>query len=311
MKSAPLKTFLSSALLVTFFVSPLSAEVVKVFATGVDSADPSTYNNVQQGQFPTCWAASASNVIGHWQQYHAPASNAPQGAQAVYDTYLGVYRNYTGGRPEAFYQWWLGHHSAGILGGYNPVEPNYSQSGGYYAGIYTTAEAVEAIAWSYTSDFSGTSPAGTYEGFLTTRLSRAIYYALDQGYALAINVPNDKHALTIYGASFDTETDLLTSVWLCDSSGASFDKKEISEVVVGVRTGADGDEYLSLLGYNNGMDYASYDSGRHIGNAYFLGNSLTNTVNFVYAIPEPSAFGLLAGLGALTLVGTRRRRKQA
>ena len=32
-------------------------------------------------------------------------------------------------------------------------------------------------------------------------------------------------------------------------------------------------------------------------------------VSYVEAIPEPSAFGLLAGLGALALVASRRRRK--
>ena len=34
-------------------------------------------------------------------------------------------------------------------------------------------------------------------------------------------------------------------------------------------------------------------------------------LSLTLAIPEPSLFGVLAGLGALALVGTRRRRKKA
>ena len=67
-------------------------------------------------------------------------------------------------------------------------------------------------------------------------------------------------------------------------------------------------EFTGLSTYDDSLDAAALtaeDAGK-----YFLSTDGTNIVlNYVSAIPEPSAFGLLAGLGALALVASRRRRK--
>lgn len=292
----------TAALLVTPF--PMSADIVEVFAKGVNPNDATTYNNVQQGWRPTCWAAAGSNVIGHWQQHHAPASTAPESAQEVYDTYVSIYETTEGGTSDTLYRWWLGHHHASSLGGRYPLEPNFSNSGGYYKDIYTSQEAVQDIAWRFSEEFGYSF--STQEDNIN--LSRAIYYALSEGYSMAIQIPNDSHAITLYGATFDTGTNLLTSVYVCDSSGASFIKSEISRVRVRALTNSAGEERLCLAGYYY-EDLPGIDNGKYLANVYFLGNSKEDTRNFVFSIPEPSAFGVFAGIGALALVAARRRRR--
>lgn len=105
MKKLP--SYFSGVALVAACALPVSltAEIVTVFAAGIDPNNSASYNNVWQGYRPTCWAASGSNVIGHWQKYHAPASAAPSGAQDVYNAFLSIYEVHTGGHSDILFRW--------------------------------------------------------------------------------------------------------------------------------------------------------------------------------------------------------------
>lgn len=63
-----------------------------------------------------------------------------------------------------------------------------------------------------------------------------------------------------------------------------------------------GDGVLDALNNLIGWDVDGY------GNKVTVASAFRSTESLISSIPEPSAFGLLAGLGALCLVGTRRRR---
>ncbi len=82
----------------------------------------------------------------------------------------------------------------------------------------------------------------------------------------------------------------------------------VADNVFGTNFDGDGLSRLTLSTATSGFSFADFK--------VFQGTALTaEQVGALYSasspIPEPSAFGLLAGLGALALAGTRRRRRKA
>ena len=100
----------------------------------------------------------------------------------------------------------------------------------------------------------------------------------------------------------------------------------IDVAVFYLAAGGDGDD-VKRLGLGNysaagthslDFDYSEIDATkdgtfvvavRNVGATWSHGSASALTWSGTSAIPEPSAFGLLAGLGALALVASRRRRK--
>ena len=109
-----------------------------------------------------------------------------------------------------------------------------------------------------------------------------------------------------YTGKLSSKTDSSTATTASVSISGTIEKNEaLSEYILNLTLG--GSEIISGISLG-----ASFELDK-IG---FYGDGDNNTSNVTFSnlsissIPEPSAFGLLAGLGALALAGTRRRRRK-
>ena len=100
-----------------------------------------------------------------------------------------------------------------------------------------------------------------------------------------------------------------SATWTTETSGAAWSVTTADGTTSGSTVYADG----STTGQNASIVKVSFNTGTADSFVFDSGLNASFTLNGIVvetsSIPEPSAFGLLAGLGALALVASRRRRK--
>ncbi len=255
-----------------------------------------------------CWAAQASNMLQYWQNAYTASGNVlPEGtpdglvvgrenkARRQYQIFEYFVGNWTdrGGDGEYGISWYL---SGGFAGKY-PTGYGWSEcfggmeKGGFFTEIYPTPGALiggdyKSYDFTHKNDTSGFSDLLSFSSLLITCLRD------DQAVAgLNIYIPQAtgnslKHAVTLWGCDYDA-AGLVSKVYLTDS-----DDGEVALKAFALSEDADG-VYLT--------DYTD------AGLTRIQDLSMLSVSRFM-PIPEPSAFGLLAGIFMLGVAGFRRRK---
>ena len=280
--------------LLLLFLSSVSLHAAEAWAPGVSRndgwidfnktcKDSSNY----MADMGMCWAASASNVITWWQGQNPDAMKSVTLPSAdVWDVFRTVYKD-VGGTPSAAYDWWINGRKTDEYGvpkddglmdfTQETKETAFWYDGGFLKGIYaeTAPNATTYLISSYNDAYA---------------FSKQIVDALNSGYALSISAFNSgvAHAYTLWGVEYEVNNGQyeLTKVWVTDSDDG--ETKLVEKLLQCVNKGESG--------------YVAFEEQFGATWQYVAGMSTS-------VIPEPSAFGLLAGMAALALVGSRRRKR--
>ncbi|MBQ7332058.1 MAG: IdeS/Mac family cysteine endopeptidase, partial [Opitutales bacterium] len=257
-----------------------------------------------------CWAATATNVITWWMDNYERGGGDLSGisarnTQQVFQNFQTNFHNvgYDNGAGVNWY--FTGKFSSGT----EPEELQVSNSGGYLSKL----EGVGGRnAWSLINgDFKYTGVAETGRIFLNNMtgsyypneplyshksFSESILNQLAFGVSmLSVHKLNGNshsgHSITLWGCDYDETTKLVTKIYVTDSDDR---RNELREYTISVPTNGK----TGVI-----MDNYWYDST--------LYGPITDSVMLYspYIIPEPSAFGLLAGMVALAFVASRRRKR--
>lgn len=221
-----------------------------------------------------CWAAAASNLIQHWQDYYyrqhdtgetppdGPNKNnytSPTGTQylAVFDAFRDNWEDAPGLASNGFQWWFLGKDKVDADAS-GDLEEN-ADPAGYYQGIFTDATSCYVQQELLTEDNRG----GLSQELCFRQTMDAALEKAGQGVSLGIYIADEKgkissgHAITCWG--YETDADgKLSAIYITDS-----DDRYYGATKVRVEVDADGSLML------NSYDLASYNFNRDAG--YFIG----------------------------------------
>lgn len=256
-----------------------------------------------------CWAAQSSNMLQYWQNAYLAAGNTlpagtPNGyvvgrenkTRRQYQIFEHFVKNWSdlGGAAEYGIPWYL----TGEFFSEYPTGWQWSEcfggmeAGGFFKHVYPTASSLnwgDFRLFSYAHNNSDQT-FNNLEGFSTLMING--FENLEAVVGLNVYLKKSdgteiKHALTAWGCDFDA-AGLITKIYLTDS-----DDGELCLDEVAVTQGSDG-------------VYLSDSAGEYTTRVQDF--SILSVGKF-YPIPEPSAFGLLAGTLALSFGIFRRRRR--
>ncbi|MGN0835567.1 MAG: PEP-CTERM sorting domain-containing protein [Candidatus Spyradosoma sp.] len=249
-----------------------------------------------------CWAAVASNML-QWRQdrigpEYVPAGtpdgkwDAPYADRGQLEIYKTFCENWTDGPGfiETGLAWWLDgsyfyldYEEVAAAAGASLPKAGAETSGGYFAGTLSSASAVVEV-WA----FPGTATAADVAERLT--------YLFENDYMIGLAINNGGsvgHALTCWGV--ETDADGGVRVYYTDSDDCATNTGSVGDAP---------DESLKSMAVTAENGVVSFD---YLGSAWRLETFTT----ILAVVPEPSAFGLFAGAGALVFAALRRRRRRA
>jgi len=277
---------------------PAAHGMTTVWAEGVSESDGWVdYNKDGNNDSQLCWAASSADIIDWWQKKASVAgvsipTGTPTGSN-IFPAFKETFGNVALG-TNVGWEWYFS--------GYSSASKTYS--GGAYWKDYVDSLNIPAngslpgyIGFGQAYDVNeGDSNYANLVSTLTTKLEEGA------GISLVIVPSNESsgHAVTLWGMEVDDGK--LNKIYITDSDDGAT-KLAAYNVSFQTETVESGDgKETPITTWERTKIYLT----NYYGGSYYISSWSSLSI----AVPEPSAFGLFAGLVAIALAVAPRRRSR-